>query len=175
MRTRPKFMTQDSHKKKKVSKRWRRPRGLHSKMRLKLKGYRVCVSVGYRSAKATRYSHKKGLKEIFVQTIKDLEGIDKKKEGIIIKSSVGMRKKLLILKEAQKHGIKILNIVDPAAMVKKVEEAHQQKKLKKEAAKEPAKAKKGDKAAEKEAPVEEIDKKEADKKEMDKLLTKKEM
>ena len=47
----PNFVRQDSHKQKEVKKKWRKPKGMQSKMRLKKKGYRKSVSIGYGSPK----------------------------------------------------------------------------------------------------------------------------
>ena len=44
----PDFIRQDAHKKKKLGKKWRKARGLHSKIRLKLRGRGKFVSNGYR-------------------------------------------------------------------------------------------------------------------------------
>ena len=81
----PKFMAQDAHKKSRVKPRWRKPRGLDSKMRKQLKGYRRVVKQGYMTpADVKDYNKKHGLKIVNVETIKDLENIDIKEQGIII-------------------------------------------------------------------------------------------
>ena len=158
----PHFIRQDAHKKKKLSKKWRRPKGLHSKIRLKLRGRAKYVSVGYRSPKKVRYLHKSGLQQHIVRSIADLEGLNAKKICLIISSSLGNRKKITILKKVKEHGFKILNIKDPEAYTKKVEDRlNLRKKIKKE---------KGEqKLTEK---ISEEQKKDVDKKEKDKLLTK---
>ena len=47
----PKFIRQDAHKKGRLAKKWRKPKGLQSKMRLCKKGYRKRISKGYKSPK----------------------------------------------------------------------------------------------------------------------------
>lgn len=41
-----KFIRQDAHKKAKLKNLWRKPKGLHNKMRLQKKGYRRLPKVG---------------------------------------------------------------------------------------------------------------------------------
>ena len=57
----PFFFRQDAHKNLKLGDKWRKPKGLHSKMRLGFKGYRKSVSIGYGSPKITKNLHKSGL------------------------------------------------------------------------------------------------------------------
>ena len=171
----PDFVRQDAHKKKRLGKEWRRPRGLHSKVRLNLKGRSKNVSVGYRSPKKVRNLHKSGLQEYIVKSVGDLEKLDAEKNGLIISSSLGKKKKIAILKKTKELGFNILNINKPDEYIKKVEDEMQlRKKLKKEKKKEVKGVKtkkKEEKLADK---VSEEDKKEIEKKKKDKLLTKKE-
>jgi len=176
----PHFIRQDAHKKKKLSKKWRRPKGLHSKIRLKLRGRAKYVSVGYRSPRKVRYLHESGLLQHIVRSIADLEGLDAKKICLIISSSLGDRKKITILKKAKEQGFNILNIKDPEAYTKKVEDRiNLRKKIKKEKGEKAKETKKGDKEIKKEKgeqklteKLSEEQKKDIKKKEKDKLLTK---
>ncbi len=174
-----KFSRQDSHKKKKLGKKWRKPKGLHSKMRLQKKGYKRSVKVGYETPKNMR-GLSKGLEKVLVNNINDLKNINKKTQGIIISASVGIKKKIEIIKEAEKQKIEILNIKSPKEHIKKIEERLAEKKKEKEVKikekeekkKLAKKEKKLEKKVEKELSEEE--QKELAKKEKDKLLTKKE-
>ena len=56
----PEFIRQDAHKKPGLGWKWRRPKGITSKMRLHLKGYRRIVKKGYRSPKDVRGLTKDG-------------------------------------------------------------------------------------------------------------------
>ena len=57
----PDFIMQSAHKKSRLEQKWKRPRGIDSKMRLNLKGHQKCVEVGYRSPRAVRGLDKSGL------------------------------------------------------------------------------------------------------------------
>ena len=94
-----KFTRQDNHKKPKLARSgWRRPRGIQSKMRLGLSGYKVSPNPGYGSPKTTRGKHSIGLEPVVVATPSQLVGIDKAKQAVIVSGSVGLRKAKEILK-----------------------------------------------------------------------------
>ncbi len=93
-------------------KSWRRPRGLHNKLRKRYGGKwsgRVTVNIGFGSPKAVRGLHPSGYEEILVYTVKELEKVDPEKQAIKIASCVGMRKRLEIEEKAKEMGIKVLN------------------------------------------------------------------
>lgn len=169
----PDFIRQDAHKKKRLGRKWRRPKGLHSKIRLKLRGRAKKVQIGYRSPKKVRYLHKSGLQQYVVKSIKDLEALDNKKTGLVISSSLGNKKRIVILKKAKEKGFRILNFSDPDEFIKKIEEKialRKNKKKEKQEKSKDAKRKEEKKLTEK---VDGENKKEVEKKEKDKLLTKK--
>ena len=172
----PDFVREGYHKKKRLSKKWRNPSGLHSKIRLNRGGRAKKISVGYRSPKKVRYLHKSGLQQCIIKSVKDLEGLDAKKNCLIISSSLGDRKKIVVLNKAKEHGFNIVNVNDPDAYITKVQDKISLRKNIKKDAKEKAKdvkkdEKKGKKLTEK--VVEEEEQKEVEKKEKDKILTKK--
>ncbi len=105
----PKFLAQDVHKKKRLKEKWKRPKGLQSKMRLQKKGHRKVVSVGWKSPKEVRGLSREGLEQIRVENIKALENINPKTQGIIISSKLSIKKKYEIILEAEKKGIVVLN------------------------------------------------------------------
>ena len=117
-----KFTRQDAHKKVRLGKKWRRPKGLHSKMRIGFKGYNKCVSVGYGSPKTTRGLNKSGLKLIIIKSLKELEKINAKEECIAVAKTIGLRKKVEILKQAVKKSINVVNIKDFNKFLKHVDE-----------------------------------------------------
>jgi large subunit ribosomal protein L32e len=170
----PDFVRQDFHKKKRLGKKWRRPRGLHSKIRLDFKGRGKNVSVGYRSPKKIRGLHKSGLWQCLISSGSDLEGLDPKTSCIIISSSMGNRKRVDVLKQARERGFNVLNIKNPDEYIKKIEDmmiskkkAKAEKKKKKKDAKT---VEKKEKLAEK---LGEEEKKKIEKREKDKILTRK--
>ncbi len=89
--------------------KWKRPRGKDNKMRLKLKGYPPLAGVGYRLSKEVRDLHPSGFETAVVSSIKDLENLDPKRHAIYIASTVGLRKREEILREALNRGFKVLN------------------------------------------------------------------
>jgi large subunit ribosomal protein L32e len=177
----PEFIRQDAHKKPKLKKKWKRPKGLHSKMRLCIKGYRRSVEKGWGSPREARGLHPSGLKAVLVYAVADLDKIDAKVSGGIISAGVGLKKRVEIAKAAKERGIMILNVkVDKFLAgfeeeMKKRKEmrakwiAEKEKKKKEKEAK--AKEKKEEKLAEK---LTEEEKKEKEKEEKEKILTKKE-
>jgi large subunit ribosomal protein L32e len=105
----PDFRRQEWFRYKRLGTSWRRPRGLHSKMR-KHKGYRLnVVSVGYGSPIKTRNLHPSGFEEVMVYNIKDLEKIDPKSQAARVGHSVGTRKRIKIEEKAEEKGIRVLN------------------------------------------------------------------
>ncbi len=180
----PDFVREDSHKRKKLGIEWRKPKGVHSKMRHGFGGRSKCVSSGYRSPVSVRGLDRSGLKIIFVSNLNDLDNIDKKKEGIIISASVGKKKRLDLLKKALENSIKVLNFKDANSIAIKIEEDFKKrvektkslKEKKKEKEKE-LKKKANEKDEKKEGLAEKIENEEEkvarEKQEKDKLLTKK--
>ncbi len=170
----PVFVAQDSHRRKEVVQNsWRRPKGIHSKTRLHHAGNPKTPSQGYRSPSLVRGFHKSGLKPVVVHSIKQLSAIND--EGIIIGSTVGLKKQLEIMKAAIAKKLPVLNF-DTSAFIKKAEEMLAERKNKKaKAAKILKKTEKTGESKEKtEASETEEDKRKTEKKEMEKIITKRE-
>jgi len=104
-----KFLRQGAQAYKRLGKKWRRPRGMHSKLRRHERGKGFMPSPGYRAPKELRGLHPSGYKEVLVSNLKQLEDIDKNKEVIKIMSNVGKKKRMGILKRAEELKVKILN------------------------------------------------------------------
>lgn len=105
----PRFRRQESWRYKRVGDTWRRPHGIDSKMRKKVKGWPVSPTVGYRSPKKTRGLHPSGFVETMVQSVEDLMGIDPELQAIRIARRVGGRKRVEIIASAEEKGIHVLN------------------------------------------------------------------
>ncbi len=106
----PIFSRQIWHRYSKLNKgTWRKPRGVHSKMRKNLKSRPPNVSIGFGSPRAARGLHPSGFREVLVHNLKDMEGIDPDKEAIRIAHGVGMRKRIDIESKAEEKGIRVLN------------------------------------------------------------------
>ncbi|MFQ6060063.1 MAG: 50S ribosomal protein L32e [Thermoplasmata archaeon] len=107
--TRPKFRRQEWFRYVRLGESWRRPRGLHSKLRRGVK-YRVnLVSIGYRGPRTVRGLHPSGFQEVMVYRVEDLEGLDPEKQAARIGHSVGIRKREQIERTAEEKGIRVLN------------------------------------------------------------------
>lgn len=179
----PKFLRQDAHKRKKLEKKWRQPKGMHSKMRKKLRSYRKQPSIGYSSPKKVRHLTDSGLKKVVVSNIKSLENINPKTEVAIIARTLGLKKKIELLKKAKEKIITVLNVKDIDSFIKGVEEKRKQKKAEsekkekeKQKVKEEALKKAEEKEKQQEKPKTEEDKKVEEKKikeEKKKVLEKK--
>ena len=109
----PLFRAQNSWRFKRVDSRWRRPRGIDSKMREKLKGHPKLVNIGYRSSKILRdkyYSEKKGLlDEFIVSNMADLDLVLPHKHVVRIDGNLGQRKKEKLFQEAISWGLTVIN------------------------------------------------------------------
>jgi large subunit ribosomal protein L32e len=176
-RKKPVFLRQDGHKKKKLGLKWRRPKGLHNKIRLNKRGYRRNVSVGFKSPVEVRGLSQTGLQMVVVHNKNELQTITPKTQAIIIGKTVGVRKKLEIIKTSVEKKITILNLKDPLQYVKEVEDRYRkQREEKQQKEKEKKEEKKPEKKKEEttiDTIAEEETKKEEEKKEKDRILTKK--
>jgi len=101
-----KFLRKDSHKYSKLGKRrkkkqiWRKPTGRDNKMREKIKGHPVSVSIGYKNKKDLEKD-----KIILIKNLKELEKIEKGKIGKLGK--IGMKKKIEIVKKAKERKVNL--------------------------------------------------------------------
>lgn len=106
----PAFERPESWRYDKFSLSWRRPRGLDNKVRRKIKGWPPSPSMGYKGPKATRGLHPSGYREILVSNVKAVSTVDPATQAIRIAHTVGRKKRALIVAEAEKLNIKVLNI-----------------------------------------------------------------
>jgi len=174
----PEFIKQDYQRRKRLGRKlkWRKPKGIHSKIRHHFKGRRKMPSPGYKSPRKVRNLHSSGLMIINVASIDNLKEIKRENEGIFIAKNVGIKKRLEIFKKAKELNINVLNLnVDE--QIKKIEDSINSKKKQD--------VKETKKETPKESPIKEIKeqkeekqqssdetKKEVEKKEKDKILTK---
>ncbi|PIN86488.1 50S ribosomal protein L32e [Candidatus Woesearchaeota archaeon CG10_big_fil_rev_8_21_14_0_10_44_13] len=177
----PEFLRQNYGQILSLKRKWIRPRGLHSKMRLHKKGHRKNVSPGYGSPKEVRGLSKEGLIPVLVDNLKKLAAVNAETQGIIVSSKIGLKNRTAILKEAVRRKIKVLNIKSPESYLKNVEDMLKKKKEEKLSKEELKKKKKEElkkkaEEKEKEKKLEETlsdeEKKDKEKEEKDKLLTK---
>jgi large subunit ribosomal protein L32e len=105
----PKFRRQEWHRYKKLGEKWRKARGKTSKTR-RYEGRKPAMpTIGYRSPRKNRGLHPSGYKDVLVHNLMELESLDPKTQAGRISSTIGQRKKEIMLQKAQELGIKILN------------------------------------------------------------------
>jgi len=119
----PKFRRQESWRYKRVSQVWRKPDGVDSKMRKRVKGWPKSVKIGYRGPRLARRLHPSGYVEMLVRTVDDLIKVNPKNQAIRIAHTVGMKKRAEISVRASEKGIRILN---PLPEIKPEEEAEEE-------------------------------------------------
>jgi large subunit ribosomal protein L32e len=106
----PKFRRQEwFRKKQRLGTKWRKPRGIHSKLREHEKAKGSLPRPGYGSPLAVRGLNRQGYREILVKNLSDMKRINHREEVAIIASGVGKRKRLELLEFAVKNDIKVGN------------------------------------------------------------------
>jgi len=88
---------------------WRKPKGIHSKMKRRLKRRGPIVDIGFRGPASVRGLHPTGFEEVLVYNVDNLDNIDPKKQAIRIGGTVGTKKRMAIEDRADELGIRILN------------------------------------------------------------------
>ncbi|MCP8315370.1 MAG: 50S ribosomal protein L32e [archaeon] len=106
---RPNFIRQESWRYKRISEKWRKPKGIDSKMRLSVKGWPKVVKVGYRGPRITRGLHPSGYRDVLVHNVDELKGLNPKKDAARLTSSLGAKKRAELIEKAKELGIKVLN------------------------------------------------------------------
>ncbi len=103
----PEFNFHDSHKKKRLGTSWRKPRGLHNKLRQQIAAKGKLVRPGFGSPRAVKGYHPCGLPEVLVNNVAELQ----KAQGSVVRiaAAVGMKKRLEIQAKAAQSGLKVLN------------------------------------------------------------------
>ncbi len=107
----PKFQRLNVHTFKRVKNVWRKPRGIDSKQRQKLKAYGAYPDVGYRTPRNERHLVG-GMVVILVANEKDLAKAakeDPKKNVVRFSGTLGKKKRLVLDKKAKEWKLKVLN------------------------------------------------------------------
>jgi len=105
----PAFRRQEWFRYKRLGESWRRPKGLHSKMRKNLKYRSPRARVGYRKVKAARGLHPSGFEDVLVHNLKELQEVNPKTQAARIGRTVGNRKRKDLQEYAKEKNIRILN------------------------------------------------------------------
>jgi large subunit ribosomal protein L32e len=103
------FMRQEYARYKKLGQKWRKAKGKTSKTRRYEKGKPAMPAIGFGSPREGRGLHPSGYQDILVRNMTELERLDPITQGGRISSTVGKRKKEIMLEKAKELGIKIFN------------------------------------------------------------------
>lgn len=89
-------------------RKWRKPKGNQSKLRMHKKSRGAFVSAGYGSPGIVRGLHPSGLREIIIHNAQQLQLVGKD-FAVRIAGTVGKKKRLEIMKKAEEMKLKVLN------------------------------------------------------------------
>ena len=107
--SKPTFIRQESWRLKRIKSNWRRPRGKTSWMRRNILGSPPIVKIGYGGPKKYRSLHPSGYREVLVHNADELMAVNPKIEAARIASTVGEKKRFIIMAKAEELGIKVFN------------------------------------------------------------------
>jgi len=105
----PEFKRQENKRYKKLSSVWRKPKGIDSKLKAGKKSRGKTVRPGYSSPAAVRNLSHTGHRIVIVHNPKELNGLNPSEEVAIIASGVGAKKRMEIIKQAEKAKIHVMN------------------------------------------------------------------
>ena len=123
----PKFERQDTNIFKQFRGQYRKPKGMHSKMRRGLRGHKRTPAVGYSSPRAVKGLTRQGIRPVVVVNMAELLQI-KKDEGVILSSTLGLKKRLVLLEKIKELKLSVLNIKNVDEYVNKAKEIFENKK-----------------------------------------------
>lgn len=106
---RPAFKRQEWFRYAKLGEKWRKPKGIHSKMKRQIKRRPPMVDIGFRGPVQSRGLHPSGFEEVLVHNVDGLENIDPKVQAVRIGGTVGTKKRIAIEDRAAELGIRVLN------------------------------------------------------------------
>lgn len=130
-RNKPSFTRQEYPARKKLDKVWRKPKGIHSKMRDKKRGKKVQPTVGWKAPRIVRGLTRDGLVPVMINNLKDIVNL-KQTDLAVISSKIGMRKKIEILKKLKEKKVKVLDTKDVEKAISSLKEKLQVRKKEKQ-------------------------------------------
>ncbi|MFA6088972.1 MAG: eL32 family ribosomal protein [Candidatus Woesearchaeota archaeon] len=131
----PKFVRTDIHKNIGLEAKWRKPSGWQNKVRLQKRGKLRRVEVGWGSPKEVKGLSREGLSFVNVCTVEMLKTILPKEQIVVVSSTIGNRKRLLILEEAKKLGLKVFNFLNVDKKIDSINKTLEESKKNSEIAK----------------------------------------
>jgi large subunit ribosomal protein L32e len=105
----PSFRRQEGYRHVKLRNSWRRPRGRHSKLRLREKARGRLPGAGYGSPGGVRGLNRLGYREVRVATARELEALNPKEEMAVLAGSLGKKRRGELLKLAGEKEIQVSN------------------------------------------------------------------
>lgn len=125
----PKFIRSGAYKKKKLDIKWRKPKGGGSKVRFKFRGHRSMLKIGYGSPTEVKHFLRTGFRPVLVLCMNDLNKVvDKTQECVIISRTIGLKKKIDVVKKAKELNLVIGNIKNVDLFLKEVDDKLKAKK-----------------------------------------------
>jgi large subunit ribosomal protein L32e len=119
---RPRFIRSGAQHIKRISRTgYRRAKGLHNKVKDNKKGRRAQIQTGYGFPKQLRGTNKAGLTIVAVSSQVELDAIDPKVQAVVIKASLGLKKKIPLYKSCVERKITVVGLSDVAGKVSTVE------------------------------------------------------
>ena len=155
---------------KRIPDQWRKPKGRHSKQRHQAAGHAKKVKPGFGTNILVKGLDRTGLVPVVIHSMTHIHLLDKNIHGAIIGGNVGNRKKLVLLGELKKRGVKVLNLKE--GYENKILEQLKKKKEEKEQDLAKKTEKKSKKESKKEEKFTEEQKQEQEKKEKERIITK---
>ena len=123
----PKFLRQEGKRFKRLKNCWRKPKGVHSKLRLRRRGKPTMVSIGYKAPEKVRGLVKGNIQQVSVSKPEHLKFIKKGEVAVLKKTS--NRKRLEILLEAKKLNIQVFNFPNLDKKIVQIKESLSSKKI----------------------------------------------
>lgn len=119
-RKNPTFVRQDAYNIKSLKIAWRKPRGMHSKVRMSILGHRALVKVGYRNPASIRHTFK-NLPLLYIHNSRELEAAPQP-AAIILAANLSRKKKAVFVQRALEKKLVIANL-NPEKFLEKFQQA----------------------------------------------------
>ncbi|MBI4149406.1 hypothetical protein HY491_03080 [Candidatus Woesearchaeota archaeon] len=116
------FIRHAPNRKKRLGRYWRRPKGGDSKLRLRVRGHGLSVSIGYRRKGSERGMLRNGLRERRIETMRDVNLLNIKTEAAVLSSTLGLKQKAELAKALAAKGAVIMNMKDPKGFLARMEQ-----------------------------------------------------
>merc|ERR1712061_244191 len=106
-----KFTRHQSDRYKKLTRNWRKPKGIDNRVRRRFKGMYVMPTIGFGSAKTTKHMLPTGFRKVLVHNIKELEVLmmQNKKFCAEIAHGVSSKNRKLLVERARQLCIRVTN------------------------------------------------------------------